>query len=354
MIALWIAHTWSLDAFDYSPYLNPFSPEKQCGKSRLLDCLELLSFRPWRTISPSEAVLFRHIDTEQPSLLLDEVDTVFGNVKSDRSEPLRALLNAGFERGASVPRCVGQGGNFTVQQFKVFCPKAFAGIGSLPDTIRSRCIPIRLNRKTRHERVERFRKREVGEEAKTLRARLETWGKDPAILNALRGARPSVPDQLSDRQADICEPLLAIAELAGGQWPDRSRNAIVEACTDASASEDESLSVKLLLAIRLSFDSADMDRLATADLLNDLMDRDTDAPWVNWWERELRDGNVRGPAAKLARLLKPFGIKPRVIRQPDNTTPRGFMRTDFVEAWDRYCAGAAPNATTQQGAETPA
>jgi hypothetical protein len=97
-IALWVAHTWTIDAFDYTPYLQITSPEKQCGKSRVLDCLEPITSKPWRAISPSEAVLFRKIDSDKPTLLLDETDTLFSDGNGDRSELLRSLLNAGFER----------------------------------------------------------------------------------------------------------------------------------------------------------------------------------------------------------------------------------------------------------------
>ena len=214
-IALWVAHSWTLDAFDYTPYLRVDSPEKQCGKTRVLDCLELITPKAWRTISPSEAVLFREIDRDRPTLLLDETDTLFCNGKDDRAESLRALLNAGFERKARVPRCVGQGSSFGVQHFAVFCAKAFAGIGSLPDTIRDRCILIRLVRKSRNESVERFRKREAEAIAVQISAALEAWAKCEENIAALRASRPSIPHELSDRQADICEPLLAIADLAG-------------------------------------------------------------------------------------------------------------------------------------------
>src|SRR5262249_40597969 len=108
VVALWIVHSWVPDAFDYTPYLWVYSPEKQCGKTRLLDCLELLVPKPWRAILPSEAVLFRTIENDPPTLLLDELDAVFTNSKDDRKEALRALLNAGFERKATIPRCVGQ------------------------------------------------------------------------------------------------------------------------------------------------------------------------------------------------------------------------------------------------------
>jgi hypothetical protein len=350
VIALWVAHTWALDAFDYTPYLHPFSPEKQCGKSLLLDCLSVITSNPWHTISPSEAVLFREIDREQPTLLLDEVDALFTNGKDDRKEPLRALLNAGFERKARVPRCVGQGNSFIVQHFKVFCAKVFAGIGSLPDTISDRCIPIRLTRKSRDERVERFRRRDAETLAAPIARRLEAWVKGAGTIDILRAARPTIPDELSDRQADICEPLLAIADLAGGEWPARSRSALVKLC--ASENEDESLGVKVLSAIREAFESEAADRISTATLLEKLVDQETDAPWATWWEEKLKNGNTKGPGAFLARLLKPFGIKARVIRLPDESTPRGYMREDFKEAWKRYCpSGVKKDATMQHTVE---
>jgi hypothetical protein len=102
-IALWIAHTWALDAFDYSPHLNPMSPEKRCGKTRLLDCIALLARNPWQVVSPSEAVLFRKIEANTPTLLLDEVDTVFSSGKDEGKESLRVVLNSGSGMGRESP-----------------------------------------------------------------------------------------------------------------------------------------------------------------------------------------------------------------------------------------------------------
>jgi hypothetical protein len=337
VIALWIAHTWILDAFDYTPYLQIWSPEKRSGKTKLLDCLELLVLRAWRAVSPSEAVLYRKIESDQPTLLLDEVDTVFsGGNKDERKEPLRALLNAGFERRAKVPRCVGQGSNYQVQEFAVFCPKAFAGIGKLPETISDRCISIRLIRRSRDEKIDRFRKREAEAATLSIRERLTAWAQQSGQVEKLRAARPEVPSDLDDRQADICEPLIAIADAAGGDWPQRCRESLIILCS-TQTDEDDSPGVKLLSAIRDVFRAADFDRLSTQHLLEHLIAQESDAPWPDWWERSLKDGNTRGPAAKLARLLKPFGIRARVIRLPDGSTPRGYLRQDFEEAWKRYC-----------------
>jgi hypothetical protein len=332
-IALWVIHSWALNAFDYTPYLHVASPEKQCGKTRLLDCLELLTPNPWRAILPSEAVLFRKIEMDRPALLLDEVDAIFTNGKDDRKEPLRALLNNGFSRGATVPRCVAP--TFQIRDFRVFCAKALAGIGKLPDTVRDRSIPIQLVRRSRDERVERFRKREAEKAAATIRSELEAWSQKTRNIDTLRDARPSVPDELSDRQADISEPLLAVADLAGREWPERARTALVTLCSQTD--EDESLGVKLLCACRDAFNGGEADKLSTQQLLKILVDQEGDVPWASWWEHDLNNGNTRGPAQKLARLLKPYRIQARTIRLADNTTPRGYTREDFEEAWKRYC-----------------
>jgi hypothetical protein len=335
-IALWIVHTWIVDAFDYTPYLHISSPEKKCGKTKLLDCLELLVFMAWRVVSPSEAVLYRKIECDRPTLLLDEVDTVFSGKKDERTEPLRALLNAGFERKAKVPRCVGQGSNYQVREFAVFCAKAFAGIDRLPDTISDRCIPIRLIRRSREEKIERFRKRDAEGATGSIRKSITAWAQQAGLVEKLRAARPEVPTELDDRQADICEPLLAIADMAGGEWPQKARGALVKLC--AQGDEDESLGVNLLSAIRKAYNKRKTDKLSTQQLLEFLVDQETDAPWAAWWEQNLKNENTRGPAAKLARLLKPYGIRARRIRLPDDTTLRGYLRQDFEEAWERYCA----------------
>ena len=344
-IALWIAHTWLIEAFDYTPYLHIQSPEKRCGKSLLLSCINLLAARAWYVVSPSEAVLFRKIEADNPTLLLDEVDTIFSGRKDEGKEPLRALLNAGFERRAKIPRCVGP--NFDLKEFAVFCPKALAGIGKLPDTVSDRCVPIRLVRRAPNEQVERFRTRDAEQLAAGLRDTLAAWGESTVTAANLRMARPDVPDELGDRQADICEPLLAIANEAGGNWPERARQALVALCS-IDSDEDDSLSVKLLRTLRGIFVTRDAEKLPTHEILEALVATEDDGPWAAWWEKDLREHNVRGPAAKLAKLLRAHRIEARVIRLEDGSTPRGYRAQDFEEAWKRYCPQIpVPDATTQ-------
>ena len=298
VIALWIVHTWFVDCFEFTPYLHIFSPTRSCGKSHLLDCIAKLVHNVLSTVSLTVAALFRTIEQDQPTLLIDEVDTVFS--KGNENEELRAILNAGFERGSKVRRCVGP--NYDLKDFAVFCPKALAGIGRLPDTVSDRCIPIHLIAKKKSDKVQRFRKREVNVEE--LVAALEAYSQKPEIVEALRNGRAEVPE-ISDRQNDIAEGLIVIADLAGGDWPGKARKSLIELF---SAKEEENIGVQLLVSCRDAF-GAGQDRITTKDLLDKLIEEETGAPWAQWWENDLRNGNVRGPAARIARLLRPFGIK---------------------------------------------
>jgi hypothetical protein len=333
-IALWAAHTYALDAFEQTPFLALTSPEKQCGKSRMLDVLELVVARPWRTIMPSEAVLFRKIDAEMPTLMLDEADALFD--RSNNTEPLRALLNASNRRGTSVPRCVGP--QQTLTDFSIFSAKALAGIGEfLPETVRDRSIVVRLERKLADEPTRRFRLRDARVEAAPLATALASWPED--LLGELEDARPTIPPSLDDRSEEAWEPLFAIAELAGGNWPDRTRQSAVALAASRTAA-DEALGPWLLRDIHGVYVAAGTDRLSSAELAASLNHLE-ESPW----------GDIRGKelnARSLAMRLRRFSIRPRTIRLDNGLTPKGYLREQFEErsldTWTRRNA-TAPQAS---------
>ncbi len=338
VIALWIAHTHAIDAADATPYLAITSAEKQCGKTRLLEMTDLLVANPWLTGKVSAAVLIRKIDSEQPTLLLDESDAAFAGER-EYAEALRGVLNTGHRRGGKASCCVGQGTAITFKDFSTFSPKAIAGIGNLPDTIADRSIPIRLKRAARCEHVERFRRREVEAEALGLRGRLEAWS--AITVENLRTARPVLPDALTDRQQDGAEPLLAIADLAGGEWPETSRLTLIELCGEAQA-DDQSIGVRLLADIRGIFQDRDVDRIPSVELATALAEIET-SPWGEW-------GKAGKPlsTAKLARLLGRFAIVPHSVRVGDRT-PKGYTLGDFQDAFERYL----PSTDTPSSSRTP-
>ncbi len=334
VIALWIVHTYVFDAASATPYLAITSAEKQCGKSTLLELLELLVANPWLTGSVSAAVLYRTIDAKHPTFLFDESDATF-NGNREFSEALRGVLNSGHRRGGKASRCEQVGSTFVLRDFQTFCPKALAGIGKLPDTVADRSIPIRLKRKLPGAKVARFRRREVEPEANALRTQAATWAAER--MDMLADSRPTLPESLSNRQQDGAEPLLTIADAAGGEWPIRARAALVEILT-GTAAEDQSVGVRLLADIRSVFNSTGSDRIASGELLRKLIQDET-LPWG-----EFANGKPL-TLIGLARLLKPFGILPRTIRAGQDTS-KGYLKESFADAWARFFPSSTLPAVT--------
>ena len=328
-VALWVAHTYVSHFFDTTPYLNVGSAQPECGKSRLLEVVEPLVSMPWLTGLPSEAVLYRKIAADRPTLLLDENDPIWKGKGSDRAEGLRAILNMGNRRGATVPRCVGD--DHAIQEFPVFCPKALAGVGDLPDTLASRSIRVELKRKLPGEHVERFRRRDVVGAAAGLAASLR-WHTGRLDLAEVR---PKIPDELTDRAADGWEPLFAIADAAGGNWPEDARDA-AKALSVRPGNSDGALSIRLLADIKDVFAHASTDRIFSRDLLAALAMIE-DAPWG---EMPGRSGRPLSAHA-LGRLLRPYGISSRDVRIPP-TNGKGFLAEDFVDVWARYTSETTP------------
>lgn len=338
-LTLWSAHTHAIAAADCTPYLQITSATKRAGKTRLLEALEPLVARPWLTGRTSAAALIRKIDGQQPTLLLDESDAAFKG-EQEYAEALRGILNSGYRRSGRATLCVGQGGSITVRDFRTFGPKALAGIGALPDTVADRAIAIALRRRTSAEPCARWRERDGHAEATPLHEQLVSWAGREFIIAALRTARPSLPDGLGDRQADVWEPLLAIADLAGGEWPDRARRAAVSL---AGSIEDQDIVVELLRDVADVLTSFTDSVIATKDLLEKLTAAD-DRPWATW--RHDKPITARG----LARLLGPLGIHPVHLERV-----RGYRRDAFDDAIARYLPPQAslcqpPNET---GPESP-
>ncbi len=156
-ITLWIALTYLWAQFETRIYLVVTSAVKQSGKTRTFDVLEWrLIPAPWRAVRPSEAVTFRRLDRDHPTLLLDEYDTVFAD-RSGQFEGIRAIFNSGNRRGTKVSRAVAKGKGFELVDFDIYSPKALAGIGPLPDTITDRAIVIRMSRRAPGEPLARLR-----------------------------------------------------------------------------------------------------------------------------------------------------------------------------------------------------
>lgn len=185
-----------------------------------------------------------------------------------------------------------------------------------------RSIPIALKRRAPHERVDRFRQRDAHRVGAPLRARLDAWSRTAG--EALPDAEPALPRELGDRAADVWEALIAIADLAGSDWPTRARHAAT-ALSERVSVDDDTLAIRLLHDVRPVFTD---ETLGSADLVHRLV-RLEDRPWADWTgERPITQ-------ARVARLLRPFGIHPMKLRVGKQTAD-GYTKRMFTDSWSRY------------------
>jgi putative DNA primase/helicase len=315
--SLWIAFTWTIEHVHVAPLAIISAPEKRCGKTQLLDLIGRLSRRNLAASNISPAALFRVIEAQSPTLLIDEADAFLRE-----NEELRGIINSGHTRqSAYVIRTVGD--DFEVKQFSTWAAKAIAGIGKLADTIMDRAIVLTLRRKLPNEKIERLRYAESGL-FETLARKLARFEQDHG--RNIGRARPDIPDALNDRAQDNWEPLLAIADLAGGHWPKEARRAALAISGDAK--DGHSTGEELLSDIRDIFAADAVKRLSMADLIKRLCEDDM-APWATW-----NRGKPMTPR-QLGKRLDEFGLHAKPLRI-EYTVQKGFEWGQFADAWARY------------------
>lgn len=321
--ALWIAHAHIMEAWDSTPRLAFLSPEPGSGKTRALEVTELLVPRPVEAVNVTPAYLFRKVGDPDgtPTILFDEIDTVFGPRARDNEE-LRGLLNAGHRRGAKAGRCVIKGKQIETEEIPAYCAVALAGLGNLPDTILTRSVVIPMKRRAAHENVEPYRRRIHAAEGHALRDRLAAWC--ARISGSVMEVFPKMPKGVVDRNADVWEPLIAVADAAGGDWPEDARVAAV-AHVELLSEGNPSLGVTLLRDIKGCFEN---DKRLASTTLVDRLNALPEAPWADLQGKPLNE-------RRLAYHLKQYGIKPKVLRIGEQT-PRGYECANFTDAWARY------------------
>ncbi len=331
-VALWDAHAHLLDCFDSTPRLAFLSPEPGSGKSRALEIVETLVPQPMTAVNASAAALFRSVSNPsgKPTILFDEIDTIFGPKAGDNEE-LRGFLNAGHRRTGVTYRCIGDGGNQTVQAFPSYCAVAVAGLGSLPDTIMTRSIVIRMRRRARNEtRGALPRPHPRGAGAQAARPTRPMGGTRPGVRHgrlagdARRHHRPArgrvgiAPRRRRRRRGPLAP--------AGPQ-------ACVTLVTASKANDKGSLGVRLLTDLR-DHVMVGIDRLPTVAILDRLNALD-DAPWADLHGKPLDN-------RRLSRMLAEYmtadnePIASRNIKTAGSVL-KGYYAADLWDAWARYC-----------------
>lgn len=325
---VWAALTWFVDDATVLPLAMITAPEKGCGKTVLLASLGRLSRRALSTSNISPAALFRAVDAWHPTLMIDEADTFVRE-----NEELRGLLNSGHTRDtAHVIRAVEVNGEFEPRMFSTWGAKAIAGIGHLPETIESRSIILKMRRALPGEKTENLRHVGRGPFLPVQR-QFARWAEDAG--RRFSGLHPTMPE-LSNRDADNWEPLLALADLAGGEWPGRIRNA---ARTLTARSDSQTANEELLSDIKTVFTTKARDRLPTVELLVALA-ADTEAPWATW--------NRGKPitARQLSKRLGEFGISPGPIRAGASVA-KGYKLDQFADVFRRYLPDTTAESVTR-------
>jgi Protein of unknown function (DUF3631) len=350
-LALWCAHTHAVDQFYVTPRLVLDSAEPGSGKTRVLEVAQYLVRAPEMTISATPAALFRLVSMGPITILFDEVDAIFSPRNGGNNEDLRGLLNAGYKRSATIARCVGDAKAMKVERFPVYAPAALAGIaGAMPATITTRAITIHMRRRRPDERVEQFREKMVEKEAEPIREALIDWV--TSIADQIGHAEPDMPEGVTDRSAEIWEPLIAIADAAGGHWPDTARDACRHFVLDAGPLAG-SLGVRLLADLHELYTAHDADRMATTDILPALIRLD-EAPWPDLHGKPL-------DARRLARELTRYGVKP-VTFDASGSKTKGYVtfettgkqaQTGLTDAWSRYLPTPARNPRNDDNSPPP-
>lgn len=335
-LAVWVLHTYVYRCFDALPYLVITSPTKRCGKTKLLECLELICSNPRRASNISEAALFRSIDKFGPTLLLDEAETLRG--KGDRSEYMRQILNAGNRHGAVVTRCVGEGKSQDVQDFCVFCPKVLACIGDAPDTIMDRSVIITMQRKKKEESVSKFHYRRAQPKALAIRKRIEQFA--ATQLAEIDKVTAIELNFLEDREEEAWAPLFTILMVADPTRMDELRECALHLSGKKhSRDEDDNLSLRLLHDLREIWPKAEP--VAFTRTLLERLKGIEESAWANEVEMTPR---------KLSRMLRGFGFSSPQSVRIGGETAMGYHRTEAQEAFTRYLVESNTSNTKQEKA----
>jgi len=328
-VACWVVHTHVYDRFMVTPRLVPMSPVRSCGKTTLLDVMSLMVARSEKTDNITAAAIYMAVHEDRCTLLIDEAD----NLELSAKGALRAVLNSGYRKGGSIMRVMGK----RRKRFSTFAPVAVASIGALTLPLMSRSIVIPMVRHDGARSLKRFDSADTAD----LNA---TYGHTVAWARRITlNPDPKMPAELRGRQADNWRPLIAVADACSEGWGALAREA---AAVFAKSYREEDAVVTLLHDIRYVFDASGSDRLLGRALVQALNEMD-DAPWSEW--RGLRDDQQprRLSQGELARLLKPFRIRPRSIwPAPRNKSGKGYYRSQFEQAWRAYCDDTSAAAGT--------
>lgn len=315
--ALWAAHTHVVNAFSATPRLAFCSEEPGSGKTKAMELTGMLSHDATLETDPTAPALIAMLSQRQPTILIDEVDTIFGTHGGASHRSLRAILNSGYRAGASVTRRHGGG----YQQDSVFGAVAFAGLGTLPAALLTRCIVVKMRPKRPEETAETFMHRVHAPIATAIGEALGSWARSVAL--DLAGSWPEPVPGVENRNGEVWEALLAVGDMAGGEWPQRARRACLEMVKGNESEPVKSPGQRLLDDLRSVWKVSD-GNMSTAELIRRLYDV-PGSPWRTLWPEA-------AAPREMSALLAPFGVRPTKLRQGEKTM-QGYKLADLQAIW---------------------
>ena len=192
---------------------------------------------------------------------------------------------------------------------------------ALPNTLQDRAIVVNLKRKAPGENAAKL-SIDFEDDCLDIRRKCQRWADDN--LERLSMTRPDVPKTNNDRMMDNWMPLFAIADVAGGDWPDLIKKSMMKML---DVSEDE-IGMMLLENIRDIFESNGAERMFSDDLVEALKEK-SERPWCDWNRGKGLTQNG------LAKLLNPFSVKSKTIRK-DEDIRKGYELDNLRDAFKRY------------------
>jgi len=361
-LAAFALHTHLAPRLDVVAYAHFYSGDKGCGKTVAMDVTYPLCANSLRAGDASVAFIARAL-AKPRTVFIDELDALFNGDK-ERAQLMRGMLNQGYKRSGTYGRC--EPPKFEPVEYPIYGPKLFAGIGrdSLPDTLRHRSIPFYLERLAPDDEVEAAFERSVKPVARVLHERSIAWiqANGDAIVVRIdelykQRRAESILARLDSRAFEIWAPLVAVCDLAGGQWPMRIRDAAKVLMLGEDA-EDRSHRERLLANIYDVFEGADVadetagqhiEHISSADLVLRL-NGNAEWEWADWNKRD-KDRGIR--PRQIATLLKAFQIRirPKTLREGDGTF-KGYRRDSFEKVWKQYRIPSSPGGDPSQPSQT--
>lgn len=330
LLAVWTMGTYLFKVFKFYGYILINSPVKRCGKSLLLDLLSFVCFNATpRLINLSEAFVFRVVDRNDATLIIDEVESL-GEGDKEKKANLISLFNAGFQRGSQVPRVEAKGKGFEPVYFSAYSPKVFAGIRDIVDTVEDRSFRVTMMRKLRTETVSRFNLRKQEHEIEVLREDLYLWAlRNAADVGKLYEGSDAFTEieAIDDRQKDILEPLLSIAfliDVESGEESLRTYTQLVDLSLDMAGG-------------RVEREQLDCAVSAVMRILKDLLDGKSErfVSSEDLFKRTQEDESLRFISSKkaLSTFLSKFDLHPSPTPRRQSGKPmRGYVvRQKWVE-----------------------